>query len=533
MTPWIEVAALIALVWATVVILVQLIGISAVFRFFSRRPRSSVSSGLGKDAPAITIIRPVKGLEPHLYDCIASTFRQDYPADKISIRLCVENEHDAAYPVLRKLVDDFPDFDVQILLESRDPALHGPGAYLELGPNPKVRNISRAYREAKGDIIWIIDCNVWASKGVLGRMVDRLEGFVDGRGSATPFKFVHQMPFAVDVADFSSAPSTVCQAGSTLKAADASQSSPAQHDSLPTRISRNGGGRLDEMFFATTHVKFYGAINSVGVAPCIVGKSNMFRKSHLDMVTDPTRNPIVKKDNHRRPGVDYFSYNICEDHLIGDLLWRSNIPGYLNHGMVWGDLAVQPLDGVSVAAYAARRVRWLRARKFTVLVATLVEPGVESLLCCAYLAFALTTLPWFQSHLGLPHTWSAMASVWAACVSMWMCVDWFTFRQLHSGQTIELDDKTPPFVRAMPDISMATRRPFGSWLLAWLGREILALPIWTCAVLLGATVNWRGKAFRVRLDASVVEITDQKPAGKGTQTPELERALRTSKDRVD
>ena len=34
--------------------------------------------------------------------------------------------------------------------------------------------MSRVYREAKGDILWIIDCNVWASPSVAGRMVDLL-----------------------------------------------------------------------------------------------------------------------------------------------------------------------------------------------------------------------------------------------------------------------------------------------------------------------------------------------------------------------
>ncbi|PHH84208.1 hypothetical protein CDD83_2308 [Cordyceps sp. RAO-2017] len=279
MWPLIETAALACLVWTLAVLVVQIVGISAIFRFFSRRPPPPVSSGLGRDAPAVTIIRPVKGSEPHLYDCIASTFRQDYPADKVSIRLCVEDEHDAAYPTLKKLVDDFPAVDAQVLLESRDPALHGPAASLELGPNPKIRNISRAYREAKGDIIWIIDCNVWVAKGVLGRMVDKLAGLShEGEGAAKPYKFVHHMPLVVDVPgrpepDVSPAP-------------DADRPAAAADGAL-ARMCRNGGGRLDEMFMATTHVKFYGAINAVGVAPCIVGKSNMFRKSHLDRVTTP------------------------------------------------------------------------------------------------------------------------------------------------------------------------------------------------------------------------------------------------------
>ncbi|POR33782.1 Ceramide glucosyltransferase [Tolypocladium paradoxum] len=535
MPPFIEAVALICLVWAVIVIVVQIIGISAIFRYFSRRPLPSASSRLGQDAPAVTIIRPVKGLEPHLYDCIASTFQQDYPVDRVSIRLCLEDESDPAYGVLKKLVSDFPAFDAQILLESRDPALHGPDPYLNLGPNPKVRNVSRAYREAKGDIVWIIDCNVWVSNGVLGRMVDKLMGYTaDSKDSATPYKFVHQMPLVVDIVDYLRPSSVVTQSllASTSDAAPGAKMPTNAADDTLARVCRNGGGRLDEMFMATTHVKFYGAINAVGVAPCIVGKSNMFRKSHLDQVTNPSLSPVRLKADGRPTGVDYFSFNICEDHLIGDLLWRSRIPGFLNHGIVWGDLVVQPMAGMSITAYAARRTRWLRARKFTVLAATLVEPGVESLVCCAYFAFALTTIPWFHENINIPQTWSTMGLIWTAAVLTWMYVDWTTFQLLHSGQTVEVNENTPQFSRGTSQPAGMPGRLFREWFLAWVGREVMALPIWTWAVLLGTTVNWRGKTFHVRLDTSVVDLTDGAPA-KGSLTPELERARQSSKDRLD
>src|SRR5262249_31049340 len=132
------------------------------------------------------------------------------------------------------------------------------------------------------------------------------------------------------------------------------------------------------------------------------------------------------------PGIDFFSYNICEDHLIGDLLWRKKVASELpplnqnfgKHALVFSDLAIQPMAGMSVSAYIARRIRWLRVRKFTVTLATLVEPGTESFLCSAYGAFAITTLPWFQENLGISQTWPAFALVWLLSVSLWCIVDW-------------------------------------------------------------------------------------------------------------
>lgn len=470
-----------------------------------------MSPTLGPNTPAVTIIRPVKGLEPHLYECIASTFRQEYPLDKLQIRLCVEDKSDPAYPILAQVVKDFPDFDAKVLVENEDT-----NTTANLGPNPKIRNISRAYREANADIIWVVDCNVWVPKGVLGRMVDRLNGFKPGNRMVQPYKFTHQMPLVVDIVDYAR---DQLMDGQTLLSS-ASEASPQADLATPqgsqglARILAQGGGRLDEMFMASTHAKFYGAINAVGVAPCVVGKSNMFRKSQLNMATTPSENPILARDETRPPGVDFFSHNICEDHSIGDILWRTDIPGFKNHGIVWGNIVVQPMAGMSVRAYAARRVRWLRARKWTVLAATLVEPGVESMLCGLYFTFAVTNLPWFEENMGIPQTWSAMGSLWLLFVTAWMLADWAVFCRLHSASSIEIDENTPYFAKGRSGPRAVTRRRFSEWVLAWIGRETMALPIWTWAVLLGKTVNWRGRRFLVRSDTTVVEI---EPKGSPAQ----------------
>lgn len=401
----------------------------------------------------------------------------------------MSSEDDPAYPVLEQIVEDFSaTHDVHLLVEEYDPLLSGLDG-TNLGPNPKIRNISRAYREAKGDLIWIIDCNVWISRNVAGRMVDRLMGFLADGQKTTPYRFVHHMPLVVDIAPSS-------------RTTDESKA----RESLWKRVWRTAGGRLDAMFFTTTHAKFYGAINTVGVAPCIIGKSNMFRKSHLDKYTDPAHNHNLSPASYiRSTGVDFFSSNICEDHLIGDLLWKANIPGYRKHGLVWGDICIQPVCGVSVGAYAGRRVRWLRARKWTVLLATLVEPGVESLLCNALFAYAATTLPFFHSMFGIPRTWGATLTGWALGVSIWAACDRAVYRRLHRLLTVEVDEDTPAFARGAHG---SERMPFREWLPTWLGREVLAFPIWTWAVLLGSTVTWRGKTFKVRSDMSVVALDD-------------------------
>ncbi|KAI6374406.1 hypothetical protein MCOR25_003195 [Pyricularia grisea] len=480
-------------IWSPIVFCVQGIGLYQLFRSYSRPPPPPISPSLAsQDVPHVTVIRPVKGLEPRLYECLISTLQQAYPRDKLSMSLCVSSKDDSAYPLLKRVVAEYSaTHDVRLFVETEDPLLYGTtGNIRNLGPNPKIRNISHAYREAKGDIIWIIDCNIWVSKGTTGRMVDKLCGFSTG---SRPYKFVHQLPLSVDV-------------------------TPPQD----SQVWQTGGGRLDEMFMATTHGKFYSAINTVGVAPCICGKSNMFRKSHLDRLTDPAHNPILSKETVSRPrGIDYFSEYICEDHRIGDLLWRSDVPGHGNHGLVFGDLALQPMMNNSVGSYIARRIRWLRVRKWTVLLATLVEPGVESMVCCMAFAHALTTTPWCPNPANwpIPHTWTALWSIWLATIAVWATIDYVVHRFLHSCRSIEKDADTPDFAQG----NELTNRPFGAWVLTWVGREVLALPIWTRAVLLGTTVTWRGTKFKVRPDQSAVDISSPgtNPNGNGSTNKKL------------
>lgn len=347
----------------------------------------------------------------------------------------------------------------------------------ELGPNPKIRQVSRAFREAKGDIIWAIDCNVWVAAGVCGRMVDKLCGFVDGQ----PYKFVHQLPLVVDVPDSSPSPRFQEQ-----------------------DVWNMSGSSLEEMFMSSSHAKFYTAINTVGIAPCIVGKSNMYRRSHLNALT-------------MDQGLSYFSSNICEDHLIGDLLWKSSVPQsvlhhaqtngtaapkttWKNHGLLLGDLAIQPMSHMSLTEYVARRVRWLRVRKFTVLLATLVEPGTESFLCSLYGALAVTTLPWFNMKFGIPQTWSTFSVLWMLSVVCWALIDRTLYLKLHSGDSINQDVNTPDFVLAK------TPKAFWEWIMTWFGRETLAFPIWFWSFFCGTAVVWRGKALWVGWDMRVHEV---------------------------
>ena len=467
--------------------------------------------------PHVTIIRPVKGIEPYLYECLAATFNQSYPREKLTIYFCISSRYDPAFSTLERLIADYHDFDVKILVEEEDPNLSGrDGRIGNLGPNPKIRNMSRAYREAKGDILWIIDCNVWISSSVAGRMVDLLCGFT-ATAPGRKYKFVHQLPLVVEVSFTASAsPSNGLSSG-------------PQVPMIPMFPINRAGGLLDELFLSTSHAKFYTAIATVAIAPCTVGKSNMFRRSHLDALTTATStSPYNTTPGEQHQGIDFFSDNICEDHLIGDLLWRSPIPQSVEDAVrsegrdpqnrsgnpqeatiTWGNhallqphpssLSTQPIANTSLISYIDRRTRWLRVRKFTVPMATLVEPGTESLLCSAYGAWGLTTLPWCNKTLGIPQTWLTFSFIYLTSIFILATIDRYVSSMLLYGWTSQTE--RPSFGR-----TASKRRGLKGWILAWLGREALAFPIWAWAFFGGVTVVWRGRKFWVGMDMRVHEI---------------------------
>ncbi|KAG9197926.1 hypothetical protein G6514_000708 [Epicoccum nigrum] len=555
--------ALGSLVWWVIVWSVCAIGFTQLFRYYWSRPQPAacVTTMKEADIPRITVIRPVSGLDPRLYECLASSLRQTYPKRRINNVFCVASRSDAAYPILERLVRDFPDADVHITVEEEDPLLKKDRK--ALGPNPKIRNMSRAYREAKGELVWILDCNVWVGKGIAARFVDLLCGYSSDNGGKkkTKFKFVHQTPLTVDLdaqnlsleerkellsGKPEEAESTTAQAANT-------SSTTSGTGSAWQRLLQRGGGRLDEAFMSSAHAKFYQAINTVKVAPCIMGKSTMFRRAHLNHVT--SSHPTYA------PGIDFFSDNICEDHLIGDALWKQpqafEKPGYSpaspeektqkwgKHEMLFGDLCFQPISHTSVAAYLDRRIRWLRVRKYTVTLATFVEPGTESIVCGLYGAHALTSLPWLAAR--IPATWLAFALVWLLHMAAWCALDYVQYLLLHSAKTVEVDAHTPDFVlpqgdraayaagaasapgeakpllrkppASPPRLRDGARRDFREFLFAWLGREALALPVWIAAFWGGATVEWRGRRFYVGLDTKVHEIAPKETtAGAAAST---------------
>lgn len=128
-----------------------LLTLRAASVFFNRRRLPPTVS------PEATIIIPVKGADPQSYDNFASFSRQS--CGKPQLVFAAASQCDEAVPVIRRLMGNFPDVDIELVLDSR-----------VYGPNYKVCNLINALPMAKHDIIIICDSDVRGGERYLEQM---------------------------------------------------------------------------------------------------------------------------------------------------------------------------------------------------------------------------------------------------------------------------------------------------------------------------------------------------------------------------
>jgi len=126
-----------------------ILAITAARRFF--RNRSPISKDF---APPVSVLKPVRGLDREAYENYASFCRQEYP--EFEIIFGVTEETDPAVPVIEKLIRDFPQCKIRLLIGA--PAL---------GTGDKVNKLCRMVREAKHDILIISDSDIRVAPGYL------------------------------------------------------------------------------------------------------------------------------------------------------------------------------------------------------------------------------------------------------------------------------------------------------------------------------------------------------------------------------
>ena len=133
------------LVIAGIPFIYYLIALYSSWQFFRKKaPRRPSNAGF---TPPLSILKPIRGLDPDSYENFAGFCRQDYP--DYELLFCVGDESDPAVPILQKLVNDFPQRRIRLLF--------GSGGK---GSNDKVVKLARLVTEAQHDVVVISDSDV-------------------------------------------------------------------------------------------------------------------------------------------------------------------------------------------------------------------------------------------------------------------------------------------------------------------------------------------------------------------------------------
>lgn len=126
----------------------------AARRFFVRERAKK----LPLPTPSASVLKPVRGVDFASYENFVSFCRQDYP--EYELLFAVNDESDAAVPLVRQLMTEFPERPIRLLIGAE-----------QIGSNKKVNKLVRLAREAANSTLVLTDGDVRVSPNFLREVV--------------------------------------------------------------------------------------------------------------------------------------------------------------------------------------------------------------------------------------------------------------------------------------------------------------------------------------------------------------------------
>jgi ceramide glucosyltransferase len=126
---------------------------------FLREQRAATSRPpLTEATPPISILKPLKGTDPQIYECLGSHCLQDYP--EYEIIFGVSDPNDPAIATVKKLQSEFPANRIQLIVCPKI-----------LGANIKVSNLAQMLPLARHDHLIVNDSDIRVERNYLRRVI--------------------------------------------------------------------------------------------------------------------------------------------------------------------------------------------------------------------------------------------------------------------------------------------------------------------------------------------------------------------------
>jgi ceramide glucosyltransferase len=148
------IALVLCLLWAYVVV------VTAVTLRFARRPASYLGVA-DNNRPPVSVLKPLHGAEPGLYENLRSFADQDYPV--FQLVLGVRDRADRALPIARALIRQRPRRDIKLVIDPR-----------AAGSNLKVANLENMLPAARHELIVMADSDMRVGRDYLATVTGAL-----------------------------------------------------------------------------------------------------------------------------------------------------------------------------------------------------------------------------------------------------------------------------------------------------------------------------------------------------------------------
>jgi ceramide glucosyltransferase len=114
------------------------------------------------EAPPVSIVRPLRGIETFSEETLGATFDLDYP--HYEIIFCVQSPNDPIIPLVERLIAEHPERDARLLVGDD-----------YVSPNPKLNNCVKGWEAARYDYVVLADSNALPPRDYIQTMLAAFE----------------------------------------------------------------------------------------------------------------------------------------------------------------------------------------------------------------------------------------------------------------------------------------------------------------------------------------------------------------------